>query len=443
MKRSAVITFILAYGLTTNADSLSFKEVWQKVRESSPAQEGARLQVQSAEAALSRANNHWLPRIYIDAKTYQTNDPGSVFFGQLEQRKIEASDFSVDTLNHPDTLTFTRGALGLDLPLYEGGMKKAQVATFQHVATAEKFNALQIEIEQYAQSSLAYGSIASIQKNKAKLKELNEQIAQLLKGYQLGQKSNPVGYSGLLGMKSLANRIAGLIEFYEAQEKANYSALKEMGVRESNWIPQAFDARNFVNQYLKTANTLKSSDSFKTQARNESTQAAAQSSNIDKARYLPRVGAFAETYTFNGNRDTASGYTAGVYLQWNLFDPSDYGKYKESKLKAMAIERFNRANSMQENAQRSALVASDESLRANLARLDESDKLLSEQIRVSSTLFKNGSINALQFVEILNRRTDLITQQSETEISLLRTSAEQIQKTEFNISDILNEGAKK
>lgn len=445
MKTTFSLSILYAMVVTAtiaNAETLSFAEVWQKVVESSSAQEGSRLKTQAAEAGLSRAERHWLPRVYLNAQSYQTNDPGNSFFGLLEQRKVGSSDFSPDSLNHPDAQILTRGALGVDLALYEGGMKQTQVEMYNHIAAAERLGASQVAIEQYVQSGLAYGSIAAIRKQRAKLEQLNDELSKLIKNYQLGQKSNPVGYSGLLGMKSLANRVAGLIDQLGAQEKASFSALREMGVKESNWEPQSLDARAFIDRYLNLQ-ARSDSNSYKTLAGGEAVQALSQASCMERSRYLPRIGAFAESYVFNGSRDTANGYTGGLYLQWSLFDPSDFGKYQEAKLAAMAKEKFNQAEAQQESAERAGLKEAESAMRANLARLDDSDHLLTEQNHVSSTLFRNGSINALQFVEILNRRTDLIAQQSEAEIALLKTSAEKAKRTRFDIADIMNAGGKK
>jgi hypothetical protein len=105
------ISLLTAFNL--NAETLSFSEVWQKVNAASPAQQGAQLKAESVEEGLASAQLHWMPKLYLEARTYRTNDPGNAFFGLLEQRKVESSDFSPDLLNHPDAQTFTRGAVGL------------------------------------------------------------------------------------------------------------------------------------------------------------------------------------------------------------------------------------------------------------------------------------------------------------------------------------------
>jgi hypothetical protein len=263
-----------------------------------------------------------------------------------------------------------------------------------------------------------------------------------MKNYQLGQKSNPVGYSGLLGMKSFANRVAGLIDQWQAQEKAAFAVLREMGIQDQSWSPQNLETREFIDQYFPIPSSLEKA-SYKSLAQTQGVKASQEASKMERAKYLPRVGAFAESYLFQGSRDTANGSTAGLYLQWNLFDPSDYGSYSEAKLKALAAEKMNQASIQQEKAERSALVEEQQSLRANLNRLADSDRLLAEQSRVSTTLFKNGSIGALQFVEILNRRTDLIAQETEAELALLKATAALVSKSNFEIPDNLGSRGKK
>ena len=64
-----------------------------------------------------------------------------------------------------------------------------------------------------------------------------------------------------------------------------------------------------------------------------------------------------------------------------------------------------------------------------LKLLDESTALLQEQTQVARQLFRNGSINALQLVEVLNRRADLVVNRREAELALAQTKATLFQLT--------------
>ena len=198
---------------------------------------------------------------------------------------------------------------------------------------------------------------------------------------------------------------------------------------------------SFIVRYF--SNSSKESDalaSFKTESVKETVKASAEAANMEKAKFLPRVGAFAESYVFNGNRTTANGYNAGIYLQWSLFDSNDYGGLKEAKLKSLSAAKYSEASQQQERAERAALSESIKSLRQNIELLNDSHKLLVEQSKMTRTLFKNGSINALQIVEILSRRTDLIVQQCEAELNLIKAGSQIVTKQKFEVAKQLSLG---
>lgn len=434
---SFVFLQFMIFGVSAQAEQVSFTKVWNSISQTSPGLKAAELQSQAAMEAKDRAGRHWLPRLYLDARSYQTNAPGQSFFGLLEQRSLRQSDFNPDSINNPDSEVFTRGSLGVDLPLYEGGMKSAQSSLQNHLSQSQDHEAASVKVEQYSEVAKAYGSLGLLEQQKQKLLNLKQIIDRLLKSYQIGVKSNPVGYSGLLGLKSLSNRVQGLLAQYEAQSQAYYVALKEMGFTAANWSPQAEETIVFVDKYLASQSA---DSSFQVESLKEKSLVAQEASKMEKARFLPRVGAFAESYIFNGSRDTANGYTAGVYLQWSLFNPSDYGTHKEAQIKSLAAQKYTEAMEQKERAEKLSLDQAIQALKSNIRLLEDSQKILVEQSQVAESLFKNGSINALQFVEVLNRRVDLVTSQSEAGLSLLQTSSQKVLKTRFELPQELSQG---
>ena len=300
----------LALGVA-QAETLPFASAWKQINSVSAAQESSRLQAESLVESQARAARHWLPKIYVDAKGYQTNDPGASFFGLLEQRSLKQSDFNPESINHPASQLYMRGALGVDLALYEGGMRSAQVEVFKHSAAAQRSMTSQIQLEQYSAVGLAYGSIAVLERQKNKFQALDSELERMIKRYQLGSKSNPVGYSGLLGMKSLANRINGFINQYDSQARSHYAELREMGLKSQHWSPEGMDSNAFLGRYFYDSSQPASPrSSYKIEATRENVSASEEAANMERGRFLPRVGAYAESYMFNGSRDTATGYNA-------------------------------------------------------------------------------------------------------------------------------------
>ena len=236
-------------------------------------------------------------------------------------------------------------------------------------------------------------------------------------------------------MKSLLNRITGLMSQNQAQINSYYKTIEQLGLSQKNWKPNFSDGLSFSEKYLTAS---PSGLSYKTLALKENVLASENTVNMQQARFLPKVGAFAESSLFNSDRDTANAYMAGLYLQWNLFDPADFGSKNEFRLKSIATQKYSESMEKQEIAEKNGLTESLNSYKENLKLINDSDKILEEQTKMSESLFRNGSINALQFVEILNRRADLITQQNEIEVGLVQTASKFITLQAFNIETALN-----
>lgn len=96
----AISLLILGTSSPSFAETLSFPQVWSQINAKSPAQESSRLETQALQEAHSRTQLRWAPKLYLEGKSVNSNltDP---------------------TLSN-------KGALGLDLPLYEGGLNSAQ-----------------------------------------------------------------------------------------------------------------------------------------------------------------------------------------------------------------------------------------------------------------------------------------------------------------------------
>lgn len=429
--QSGLILASLVTGQISAAAELSFQEVWNQIKSKSAAQESANLMTEVTLEEKTRAARHWLPKVYLDAKAYQTNDPGAVFFGLLEQKSLVQSDFAPSALNNPEAKALTRTALGMDLPLYEGGMKQAQVKMLEHQEKAQQLLSRQTELDQFAMVGNSYASLVATQKQMLKLEQIKTEVAKLIKGYQLGSKSNPVGYSGLLGMQSVENRLQALVNQNEGTKKSFQQMLLSLGLSDSSLQPTEKDPMKFVSKFFKADEPQAS---FKVDALKAESESTAEMSEMQKAKLRPRVGAFAETYAFSGGRDTANGYMAGVYLQWSLFNSADFNQDKSLRLQNLAKQKMAEANEQQEAAQRAALFEARKAILRNLELLNQTEGLMLEQSQVAAGLFRNGSINALQLVEIYNRRAELIQQQTEAELALIKVSAELITKTKFNIT---------
>ena len=176
MNKNILLSLTLLTSQISFAKNMTLSEAWSQINSKSKVIQASNLQLESLKESKARAQRHWLPRVYLGAQAYQTNDPGASFFGLLSQRSLLNSDFNPDLINHPDTKTYTKGTLGIDLPIYEGGMKSSQVDLYNNLAKAQEHSTSQVQLEQFSQVALSYASIAVLNEQKNKISELPKSI---------------------------------------------------------------------------------------------------------------------------------------------------------------------------------------------------------------------------------------------------------------------------
>ena len=434
---------------------IEFSEIWNLVIENSHTLKAGSHEEKSAEIAKNRASKHWIPKVYSDVRSYNTNDPAMNFFSNLGQRSALDGDFSTkstrsrlsnyvdtsnniyttpnyntlnlfapDTLNNPGSNTFSRGTIGVDLPLYEGGSKvNISKMTEKKLEGKKKEREFVIQSE-YFSAVFTYSSILVMNNYLKKMIELNKIVDGLQKRFQL--KGSPIGYSGYLGIKSIQNYIKGNKDSVRSQImslKENLEIITDKKI--NNWVPKDDNVILFSDKYLKIQNSdeinpeLKITKAYKSYAEGSEIQIEAE-----KARHLPKVGMFGEAYAYNGSRDTATSYNAGLYVQMNLLSPTDIGIIEEAKQNSLAIKERVEDMKMKDKAKYNSLSRMEKSLKENIILMSETQKLQEEQIVNSQNLFSTGSINILQLAEVLNQVTEFYRKKAEAETEYLRIRSE-------------------
>lgn len=394
--------------------SYSFERIWALAQKNLPSLSAARHEGEAASIAKDRAGRHWYPRAFVTGRAFNSNDPAMNFMGVLGQRKIEATDFAPSALNHPGGHFFTQGTLGVDLPLYEGGMRHALSLAAHRGWDAKEAEQKAVTSQEYSELATHFAALLTFEEQKAQLQALLRAVEGIMSQYRIGSKSNPVGYSGLLGLKNLKNRITGLLIENAAKADGHGGAIRA-AVKElpEGWKPATAAARQFLTSVYPSRPTAVVP--LAVLAARNGAEAVEKMKAVERAQLLPRVGVFAQGDLYNGKRDTATAYTTGAYLQWNIFNASQYGATSQAEHTAAAAHA--RADQLAQRMEGQAVAARSASLalEKNLLLLDESAALLAEQTSTARTLFRNGSINALQLVEVLSRRADLLVNRAAAE----------------------------
>ncbi|TGM73274.1 transporter [Leptospira mtsangambouensis] len=451
----SIISFLLLVGpMALFAEAVGFNDLWKRIEENSSARKSKYLEWKAGEIAKDRSDKHWLPRVYTDLRTFQTNDPTLNFMGKLSQRSATDSDFSTastryrpgnfldsnnqpystlnsdtmnlfakDTLNYPGSHTYSRGTLGMDLPLYEGGSGKTLAAMNEKRSTGLKFEWLAIRDREFAQTGFYYRAIQSLNEYKKRLEQIKKIESRFQSNYSLGNKGNPVGYAGYLALKSIKNQIAVLEKQSDLQindYKETLYVLSDLPSSELEIIES--DLNVFLDTYFKRPTGYERSNQMNAQIKYA--EGERLKADMETAKFLPKVGAYSEAYGYHGSRNTTNAYQAGVYLQMNLYNPKDMGVVEESKLNAEAALKKIEEKTKEEEAHVKSLFQKEISLKESLELVKETVKYQDEQIVNMQRLFQSGAINAIQFAETLNKSLELARVLMETEIAVLQVRTE-------------------
>jgi outer membrane protein TolC len=403
-------------------ERVPFERLWKGIATNAPALQAADEEALAAKAAAGRAKSHWAPRVYLDARAYRSDDPAMSFMSLLESREVESSDFAPSSLNHPVEKTYGQETLGVDWALFEGGARKAGADAASKIHQAKSYEATAIRSGLYAKTAGTYAALMSLEKEAADLGRLQSTVREMLDKYFIGAKSNPVGYSGLLGLKTLLNRLEGLQAEISAKKNSLQGDLTlQAGVLPKDWAIVPGPVVPFLDQALPMPSQMTSPGSVL--AAQAGAEAMEKMRGVETARFLPRVALFAQGSLNQGERAASHGYTAGAYLQWNLFEAGSFKAKEEAARRAKAAKAQAEALTLQTASDRVRATETLKALQTNMVLLDESEKLMEEQTRTAQTLFKNGSINALQMVEVFSRRADLVDQKARVEMEYAQAKA--------------------
>ncbi|MBP7283051.1 MAG: TolC family protein [Leptospiraceae bacterium] len=445
-----------------DTQTFEFGKIWDKIKENSHSQKALSLEARSAKLAQNKASKHWLPRVYADARNFTTNDPALNFFSTLGQRSATNADFSTksmrtqpsnfidtnnnlytspnyntlnlfapDTLNYPGTNTYQRGTLGVDFAIYEGGSKAAASKAYEKQAEGKQLENRFVTLSEYANFAAMYGTLLALKEQQEKINSLDKTVTSILSRYQLGNRANPVGYSGGIALKTVKNRIEGIKEETAARiESIKRTIEVSSGDLPENWNLKLQSTNSFADEHLKVSAPDKS---YMVKAMKAYSEGATEQAEAEKARILPKVGLYGESYVYRGDRSTATSFNGGFYVQMNLYSPGDLDAIEQAKLNSKAAKERTEEAIKQEESKTKSLVEMEKALKRNLELVQESSKLMEEQISVTQQLFSSGAINALQLAEVYSRKADLVLAKSTIESEFLKARAGLLTLTDTTI----------
>lgn len=414
---------------------IPFNEFWKKFESKSEKISAITSDIESSQMARDRASRHWYPNIFLEAKSFYTDDPGLLLFSKLGEKNISGTDFSPNAMNNPARARHEKVTLGAFLELYAGGARENQKDSMDLVVQAKTQQLNAVRIAEYSKAMGFYGNLIVLNKKKKSLIPIKNLIEKSIQNYHIGNKGNQLGYSGLLGLKNLQNRLNGEMKMIDNQKKAILQALKEYAELPSNWETESIALDGFLQKNIKLENTqAEDESSYSVLAQKLQSQALDKMAESEYSKFLPQLGLFGQSDFYNNtDTTTASSQTFGVYLKWDLFNAPNYGAIKQSRLAAKSVEHQALAMKKEQTAGLEINKTVSSALVEQIKLADQSLGFLDEQSQITKNLFTNGMINALQLTEVYGRQVDVIAARTQMEEKLLQMNVETVNFVKYNL----------
>ncbi|TGK42026.1 TolC family protein, partial [Leptospira gomenensis] len=251
------------------------------------------------------------------------------------------------------------------------------------------------------------------------------EIKYFLSNYRLANRSNPVGFSGFLSLKTLQN----LLEISKKEQETLRSAAEEQLRFMTEDLPEDFRPSKtpllkFADEFLPLPNPQNSGNTDLSEVYRLRSEEAKEAVKVERAKFLPKIAAFAESYTYDGSRDRANAYNAGLFLRMNLLDPSDLGAVDQAKADLDVVRKKAEETKLREESHFRILIVKERNILENLNSIYDSMRIQEEQLRISSKLFREGTLSAPQMATSFSKSAELLRMKSDSESEYLKTRAQ-------------------
>jgi outer membrane protein len=411
-----VMSFLLA-GASACAETVTLRDAISRALKSNHLIQAAGLESRAAEEDASAARSRYLPRISLRSAAVLSNTPSTVFMMKLDEGRINpGTDFSKDSLNHPNPRGDFSSAIMLEQPLLDFSISSDVRMAGKNAESA----ALALQANREETAFRVYLAYLDVRKAGAYAGIADQAVADAREHGRLAGLRERDG----IGLKS--DQLRAATELAEAEQRAvtakNDLLLARMRLNlvvggKTGEVLDIGGLPDFAGPSLDTdlgPVAQQSRPELKiAEKRVEKGELAVQRA---QTAYLPTLYANA-SYQIN-DRDLPLGWdndswTVGVALRWELFDGT---RRRHEKNKA-ELSKQAAAALLEEERKEVALQVTESNLRRQEAglKIDSARaalKAAEEGKRLISLRFQNGLSSMVELLDAesaLNRsRANLV-----------------------------------
>lgn len=371
MKRLLKSLFFLATFAFSNENftdaktKLSLKEAIEMVKSQNLEVEIAKKDSQIKEFESKIASGNSRGKIDLSLTGLRSNDPGNVFGFKLQSKEATFDDFGFDeflaplgdmmagnpvdqqalldtkpkNLNEPDARDHYITKISYQLPLYTGGMLTQYERITKALHNMSMLEKEQIQNEKIYQTKKSFYDISLLESYIENLEKINSNIEKLENIVKTMIEEGYAKKVDLLEVQAKKASVERMLNQAKFNKDLAYQFLSFLLNKEVKDIEKLYDLAP-VPQISEEEMLERNINIQKATAGYQITDMAIK---LEKASFLPTVGAFAEYGSADntplGEFSDHAAYTVGVQAKWNLFNGAiDKNKYEKAVVENLKVK---------------------------------------------------------------------------------------------------------
>jgi outer membrane protein TolC len=449
--KKSLILLLLNLPLLASVENLQLDTALEMLRENNLELKISRFneQMKAYEAKAVEGQNYG--KLDLSLTGMRSNDAGNVFGFKLQSREATFGDFGFaefdmsgatnplpvapQALNYPEARNYYQTKISYMLPIYTGGKLTEYGRITKAMQRMSQYDTQKLLNEKIFQTKKAFYDISLIQNYIYNLSKIIKNIKHLENIIENMEKE---GYAKEIDALEVQARLAEAQSMYN-QAKLNrdlaYQFLSFLLNTEVKSIKKVNEMAAMPKVHMDDIDN-NNIDIQKAKLGLEVTQMAV---DVEKANYLPTVGAFGEYASADNTLwdefTQKDSYTVGVQLKWNIFNGgSDDANLEKAKVNYLKVQD-------QVALAKSGIALKVKKLETEILSKNADVKSYKKQLQFARKVYENYSS---RYKEGITSITDVLIKQSkelEMLLKLLTVKNERNTKI-FELNSILNAGEK-
>ncbi len=445
------LIFLLAWPLFAGLDNLDIDQAIAMLKNKNLELKISHFneQMKAYETAAAKGNHYG--KLDVSVSGMRSNDAGNVFGFKLQSREATFGDFGAQeffenynsgadpftpppqALNYPEARNHYQTKISYMLPLYTGGKLSEYGRITEAMHRMSQWDTQKLINEKIFQTKKAFYDISLVENYIVNLSKIIQNISRL---EAIVKSMGEEGYTQEIDLLEVQARKAEAESMYN-QAKLNKDLAYQFLSFLLNTEVSSIKKVNDMAPLPKVETAEVENHNIDIQKALLGLQISEMAVNVEKANYLPTVGAFgeygsADDEMWNEFRDKDA-YTVGIQLKWNIFNGGiDAANLEKAKVNHLKVQN-------EVSLAKSGIALKVKKLETEILSRNADVKSYQKQLRFARKVYENYRA---RYQEGIVSISDVLMKQSkELEVLLKLLTLKNERNTKiFELNSILNRG---